>query len=128
MEYVIRTAAAAAAAAVLSLVVKKSNPELSLLLGLAAALLAVYDALRALRPAMDLLRELTERTALAPDIYIPVVKCLGIGVITQLGAGVCRDAGQSAAATGVELCGTAAAVLCTLPLVSGILQVIGRLS
>ena len=39
MEYVIRTAAAAAVAAVLSLVVKKSNPELSLLLGLTAAFL-----------------------------------------------------------------------------------------
>ena len=50
------------------------------------------------------------------------------GIITQVGAGICRDAGQAAAATGVELCGTAAAMLCTLPLISSILDVIGRLS
>ena len=128
MEYVVKSAAAAVAAAVLALAVKKRNPESALLLGMAAALLAVYYAVRSLDPVLELIRELTEKTALAPDIYVPVLKCLGIGIITQVGAGICRDAGQAAAATGVELCGTAAAMLCTLPLISSILDVIGRLS
>lgn len=128
MEYVVKSAVAAVAAAVLALVVKKSNPELALLLGMAAALLAVYYAVRSLNPVVELVRTLGEKTTLASDIYVPVLKCLGIGIITQIGSGICKDAGQAAAATGVELCGTAAAMLCTLPLISSILDVIGRLS
>ena len=128
MEYVVKSAVAAVAAAILSLVIKKNNPELALLLGLTAALLAVYYAIRSLNPLVDLVRDLSGKTNLAPELYIPVLKCLGIGVITQIGANLCRDAGQAAAATGVELCGTAAAMLCTMPLISSILNVIGRLS
>ena len=128
MEYVVKSAVAAVAAAILSLVIKKNNPELALLLGLTAALLAVYYAIRSLNPLVDLVRDLSGKTNLAPELYIPVSKCLGIGVMTQIGANLCRDAGQAAAATGVELCGTAAAMLCTMPLISSILNVIGRLS
>jgi len=128
MEYVIKSAAAAVIAAVLALTIKKSNPELSLMLGVLAALLAVYYGSRAIRPVVDMVEELSHHAALSSSFYTPVLKCLGIGIVTQIGAGICKDAGQAAAATGVELCGTAAAVLCTLPLVRSILTMIGELA
>lgn len=115
-------------AAVLSLVIKKSNPELSLMLGILAALMAVFYAGRAVTPVVDLVGELSEGAPLASSFYVPVLKCLGIGIVTQLAVGICKDAGQAAAATGVELCGTAAAVLCTLPLIRSILTMIGELA
>lgn len=128
MEYVVKSAAAAVVAAVLSLVIKKSNPELSLMLGILAALMAVYYGYQAIRPVVDMVGELSENAALSSSFYTPVLKCLGIGIVTQIGSGICKDAGQAAAATGVELCGTAAAVLCTLPLVRSILTMIGELA
>lgn len=128
MEYVVKSAVAAVAAAILSLVIKKSNPELALTLGLIAAVLAVYFAIHAIQPVLNVVEELKDTASLAGDIYVPVLKCLGIGIITQIGSGLCKDAGQSAAGTGVELCGTAAAILCTLPLISRILTIIGELS
>ena len=128
MEYVIKSAVAAVIAAILSLAIRKNTPELSLVLGLTAAMLAILFAVQAIIPVLDFLTELKEKTMLAPEIYIPVLKCLGIGIITQIGAGICRDAGQSAAATGVELCGTAAAMLCTIPLILSILEIVGKLA
>ena len=128
MEYVIKSAVAAVIAAILSLAIRKNTPELSLVLGLTAAMLAILFAVQAISPVLDFLTELKEKTMLAPEIYIPVLKCLGIGIISQIGAGICRDAGQSAAATGVELCGTAAAMLCTIPLVRSILEIVGKLA
>lgn len=128
MEYLIKSAAAAVIAAVLSLTIKKSNPELSLMLGVLAALLAVYYGIRAAEPVSTFLSELADHAALSASFYTPVLKCLGIGIVTQIASGVCKDAGQAAAATGVELCGTAAAVLCTLPLVRSVLTMIGELA
>ena len=128
MEYVIKSAVAAVIAAILSLAIRKNTPELSLVLGLTAAMLAILFAVQAISPVLDILTELKEKTMLAPEIYIPVLKCLGIGIISQIGAGICRDAGQSAAATGGELCGTAAAMLCTIPLVRSILEIVGKLA
>ena len=115
-------------AAVLALVIKKSNPELCLMLGILAAIMAVYYGYRAMTPVVDMVGELSRYAALSSSFYSPVLKCLGIGIVTQIGAGICKDAGQAAAATGVELCGTAAAVLCTLPLIRSLLSMIGALA
>lgn len=127
MELIIKSAVAAVVAAVVSLVIKKSNPELSLMLGVLAAAVALYYGCRAIEPVLDMIREFSQSAALSSSFYTPVLKCLGIGIVTQIGSSICKDAGQAAAATGVELCGTAAAVLCTLPLVRSILSMIGEL-
>lgn len=123
-----KSAVAAVIAAVLALVIKKSNPELSLMLGVLAALMAVYYGYRAITPVVDMVGELSRYAALSASFYTPVLKCLGIGIVTQIGANICKDAGQAAAAAGVELCGTAAAVLCTLPLIRSLLSMIGALA
>lgn len=128
MSAIVKAAVAAVMASLLGLTIRKNNPELSLLLGMAAALLCVRLTADILRPILAFLQELQKTAVISSDLYVPVCKCLGIGILSQIGAGICRDAGQSAAATGVELCGTAAAILCSLPLVQGILQMIGKLS
>lgn len=56
--------------------------------------------------------------------YIRVVlKAVGIGYITQFIADTCRDAGQTAIASGAELAGRCAIFLISLPLLSNILEI-----
>ena len=98
------------------------------MLGILAAIMAVYYGYRAMTPVVDMVGELSRYASLSSSFYSPVLKCLGIGIVTQIGAGICKDAGQAAAATGVELCGTAAAVFCTLPLIRSLLSMIGALA
>ena len=48
----------------------------------------------------------------------------GIGVLTQISAGVCDDAKQSAVARLVELCGGVLALYAALPLLEAVLELI----
>ena len=57
----------------------------------------------------------------------PVLKCVGIGVVTRLSADICRDAGQSAASSAVELCGAACALVTAMPLIRTLLQMISEM-
>ncbi len=128
MSLLIKAAAVALAGAVMAMMLKKNAPELALALSIAVTLAAAGLAaqlISQLREVTDLARE---QTGLSPAVVTPVLKCVGIGVVTRLAADLCRDAGQSAAASAVELAGAACALAASLPLIRSLLLLAGQLS
>lgn len=128
MTALAQAAALGLVGALISLLLKKNAPELGLALSLAVCLIGAGLAMELfsqLREVIDLARE---QTGLSPAIVSPVLKCVGIGVVTRLATDLCKDAGQSAVASTVELCGAACAVVTALPLIRSLLQMIGDLA
>lgn len=127
MTVLMKAAATGIAGAILSLLLKKNAPELGLALSIAISLLAASLAVEVLDGLREVLRLAQEQTGLSPSVVGPVFKCVGIGVVTRLAADMCKDAGQSAVASAVELCGTACAMTAALPLVRTLLQMISEM-
>lgn len=127
MTVLIKAASIAIAGAVMTLLLKKTAPELSFSLSLAICLLAAGLGAEILEGLEDVLELASEQTGLSSTVVTPVFKCVGIGVVTRLSADMCKDAGQSAAASAVEFCGTACALTAALPLVRSLLQTVGEL-
>ena len=75
----------------------------------------------------DLLREIAEKGGINAVYLSPVLKCIGIGLITHLAAQVCRDAQQGSIASAVELCGTLCALYISLPLIRSLLAIVEQL-
>ncbi len=73
------------------------------------------------------LRKVAETAALGSVYISPVLKCIGIGLVTHLAAQVCRDAQQGSLASAVELCGTLCALYVSLPLVESLLATAEKL-
>ncbi len=127
MSLLIKAAAVALAGAVMAMVLKKNAPEIALALSIAMTVAAAGLAAQLigqLREVTDLARE---QTGLSPAVIAPVLKCVGIGVVTRLAADLCKDAGQSAAASAVELAGAACAMAASLPLIRALLLLPGQL-
>ena len=127
MSLLIKAAALALAGAVIAMLLKKNAPELGLTLSIAVTLAAAALAAQLigqLREVVDLARE---QTGLSPAIVGPVLKCVGIGVVTRLAADLCKDAGQGASASAVELAGAACAMAAVLPLIRALLLLPGQL-
>ena len=127
MSLLIKAAAVALAGAVMAMVLKKNAPEFALALSIAMTVAAAGLAAQLigqLREVTDLARE---QTGLSPAVIAPVLKCVGIGVVTRLAADLCKDAGQSAAASAVELAGAACAMAASLPLIRALLLLPGQL-
>ena len=99
METVLQIAAVCLVGAVLAAVLRQRSPEAALLLGLAVC--AVVAA----------------AGGLPPELLAPLVKTLGIALVSRLGTEICRDAGQGAMAAVLETAGAFGAVLVSLPLV-----------
>ncbi len=127
MSLLIKAAALSLAGALMAMVLKKDVPELALALGIAVTLAAAGLAAGLISQLEEVATMAREQTGLSPAVVTPVLKCVGIGVITRLAADLCRDAGQSAPASAVELAGAACALGAALPLVRALLDMAGRL-
>lgn len=117
MMLLCKLAAAVLVAAVLTLLLKKDQPAFLVSVCTAAGLLAIV--VRQVQPLLDWLRTLDEYfQGQSPAVLLQV---LGIALVAQLAADTCKEAGLSAAATAIELCGRVLALLQALPLLQSLL-------
>ena len=125
-----KLAAAVFVAAVLMLILKKDQPAFAFLVCVctAAGLLAVV--VRPLPPLLAWLRTLGRSSPRLRtlDGYFQgqspaaLLQALGIALVAQFAADTCKEAGLTAAAGAVELCGRVLALLQALPLLQSLLS------
>ncbi len=114
-------------AAALSVVLKKFGGTSSLFVSIAASLLILYAVLMSLSPLIGLVDELSE-SANAESAYITILmKALAVCFITQLAADSCRDSGEGAIASKIELAGKTAVLLIAVPLFRSLLEIVKEL-
>ncbi len=120
----IKAAAAGAVGAVICLLIKKDSPGIALLLAAAAGMLIMYLALDVFADIMDFAGEISETAGVSKAVIAPVIKTVGIGILTRIASDICKDAGQGSIAASVELAGAVSAVYVALPLMKTTLRMI----
>lgn len=120
----IKIAAIAVAAALCSVVVKKNVSELGLVLAMAAGALILSCSLGALDSVKALMDTLADTAGLSPAILSPVLKTVGIAILTKVASELCKDAKEGGIAAFVETAGAAAALFVCLPLLQTVLNMI----
>lgn len=127
MELIVRIAALCVVGAVLALVVRGRSPELAFCTAAASCAVCLLAAAEFLSPILTLAQTLQALTGLEAALLAPVLKTVGIGLLTQLAAAFCADAGEQALGRTVELCGTFLAVYASLPLANAVLELLKKL-
>ena len=127
MDIVARTVILGIVGAVMCLVIKKGSPEVSLVLAMAVSLLVLAFALQLIMTILEFVDMIREVSDLSPVMTGPVLKTVGISIVTRLAADTCKDAGQGAIAAAVELSGTVVAIYVALPLMQTVFDMVGGL-
>lgn len=125
MELLIKAAAAALTASAIGLLIKRSNPELALLLSACTVTMILIASTGFLNGLQELTQAVKTIAGAGETLTGPVLKCVAAAMITKLAAELCRDSSQGAAAAAVELAGTVCALSAALPLIMGMLKLIG---
>ena len=124
MDDILKVAAVAIVAAICAVVVKKNVQELGMVLALAAGVMILTFALGAIGSVRDMLDSLADTAGLEPAVLAPVVKTVGIAIVTRISAEICRDAKEGGIASFVETAGAATALFVALPLVRAVLDTV----
>ena len=87
----------------------------------------MFAAVEVISEVLDFLRTILEHTSLSEDIFGIVLKAVAIAIITKIASDVCKDAGQSASSSAIELVGSATVLYIALPLFETMIQMINSL-
>ena len=106
------------------LVLTLGRKEMGLVLSAAVCVMIALAAADYLEPVVDLMRKLEELGGLDSAMITILLKCVGIGLITEIAGMVCTDSGNGSLAKALQLLGTAATLWLAVPLFDGLLTLI----
>lgn len=125
MELILKAAALALTAALIGIVLRRTNPEMTLLLSICTVVLIMGAALGFARSFTELARTVQRIFGVSETLIKPVIKCVAVAIITKMTSDLCKDSAQAAAASAVELAGTVCALCIIMPLLMSMLTAIG---
>ena len=124
MELSWKITALALVAVVLCVLIRENQKPLSVLLSLLSCVGILLLAVVFLEPVLEVFRKLTALSGVDDEIISPMLKVAGVGLLTQISAAICHDAGEGALGKTVELCGTILAMYVSLPLLLAVLELV----
>ena len=125
MELILKAAALALTAALIGIVLRRTNPEMTLLLSICTVVLIMGAALGFAKSFTELAQTVQRIFGVSETLIKPVIKCVAVAIITKMSADLCKDASQASAASAVELAGTVCALCIIMPLLLSMLTAIG---
>ena len=128
MDIIIKAVVIGVAGAVLTLIIKRTNPEISTVLTLTICTVIVGMSMKVFSSVSEVLELVELGSGFSSAYTAPVIKCVGIGITARLGSDLCKDSGQEAVASSVEICGALCALYVSLPLIKTMLRMIGELA
>lgn len=102
-------------AAVLCAVARQLKPESAVFVNIAAGLMILIFAVKALAPSVSALGELADAAGISGEFAEVLIKALAISYITTLSADVAKDAGENALGAKLELAGRVSIAAISLP-------------
>ena len=122
-----KIAAFAVTAALCGVVIRKQTPELSMLLILLGAALIFSQSIGAITQVKTMMEQLRRLAGLSPAVVTPVIKTVGVAILTRFAAEICKDAGEGGLAACVETAGAAVALLLAIPLLQTVFSMLTNL-
>jgi len=112
--------------ALLCLILRREQPEYAAVCGVAGAVVLVIFILAQLSPVVQYIQDMAASYSLSGYFNI-LLKCVGVALLTQIAADLCRGCGSELTASGIETAGKAVIIVLTLPVLADIIQMCGAM-
>lgn len=107
-----------------SVILKQIKPEMTVFVSIAGGIIIVLMLVNSLTSVFDGFKNLMNKTGVNSSLFKSVLKVVGIGYITEFGAGICKDAGISSVADKVMFSGKICILLLCMPIVNNLIEII----
>lgn len=108
--------------------VQKTNKEYALLISLGTVAVLLLFLLERAGPVLQQVEDLAASGPLEGEAVGLMLRAVGITVVGQVAARLCKDAGESALAYTVELAARAAVLAAALPALGRLLKYLGEIA
>lgn len=114
-------------AAILALFLRQHRSEYRILISLGSSVLLISYLIGAIADITDNISGILSATFLSDDLMRIILKSLGICILIELAGQTCRDVGEGAIASKIELAGKIALLVVAAPLFVELLEDVGEI-
>lgn len=127
MERFYQAAAGVLIAVIIGLVLSKQGKDWTIILTALVSCMVLAVAAAYLEPILDFARQLQTLSNLDGDMLAVILKAVGIGLIAEIAALICQDAGNAALGKGIQILASIVILWLALPLMQGLLELVQKI-
>lgn len=124
MSEIVKIIGVAFVTTIAAVLLRSTKPELSLAVTITGVIVILLFIVDAMQGALAVFSTITEMTGIENGLLKILLKIVGVGYLTEFGAGVLQDFGGNSVADKVVLGGKITIVILSLPVLEGLLQMI----
>lgn len=111
-------------ALIIIVILKQYKPEFAIYVSLGAGILIFAIIASKISGIIEVLRNIASKASINNEFLILLIKITGIAILTEFAVSICKDSGETAIASKVDLGGKVIIMSMSIPIMSSLLQTI----
>lgn len=111
-------------ACVVIIIVKQLKPELAVTVMVATSILILVYIFKHFSQVFSLFDYIIKKTGINHELFVILIKIIGVGYLVEFGASICEDSGNSGIANKVILGGKIAIFVMAIPIIQNLFSLI----
>ena len=107
--------------AITAVLLKQTKPELSFAVTVTGILVILMCLIETLKTTLDIFSAIAQITGIENGLIKTLLKIVGVGYLTEFGAGILSDCGSNSIADKITLGGKITIVILSLPIINSLL-------
>ncbi len=127
MESVIKIIGIGLISLISIIIIKQYKPEFAIYISLIAGVIILYVIIERLGGIINLLQSITNKSGINSGFLSILLKMTAIAFLTEFAISICKDAGESAIASKIDIGSKVIVVSMSIPIISNLLEIILKL-
>lgn len=111
---------------IIIVIVKQYKPEFAIYISIAAGIIILGMAFEKLSEIIKLLTNLANKSAVNGKFIKLLIKITGIAILTEFAVSICKDSGETAIASKIDIGGKIMIVAVSIPIISNLLETVTK--
>lgn len=127
MDSVIKVIGIGLISLIIIIVLKQYKPEFALYVSLITGAIILYIVMDKLQGIISLLKTISDKSGINSQFLSLLLKITGIAFLAEFAINICKDSGEGAIASKIELGSKIIIIYMSIPIISNLLEVVLKL-
>lgn len=109
---------------IIIIIIKQYRPEFAIYVSILAGAFIIMMCMDKISGILDLINNFSNKTSLNSQFLKILIKITGIAILTEFAVSICKDSGESAIASKVDMGGRILIISMSIPIISSLLETV----
>ena len=124
LEIIFKVIGIALITTITTLVVKQTKPEMAMLIGVSGSIILFIYIVDLIEQVFGIFSYMLDATKINSELFVILLKIIGIGYITEFSANICNDSNSASMASKILLAGKLTIFILAIPIIKSLIDMI----